>query len=88
MSAGNLEAFGVIVRDIYYIQARLFNDCENYRCREGCSQLFLFTDKLLGKFEGIKEIRHFDLSDRNLIDYQEKSLELIANSLKVVNVSA
>ncbi len=72
-------------REIYYIQARLYNDADMFKNREACAQMFGFVDKLIETYEGVKDVRHFELNDYNLISYQEKNLELIASSLKIVN---
>jgi len=72
-------------REIYYIQARLYNDIDQYKHREACSQYFNIADKLISKLEGSKALMNFEMNELKLISIQRKNLELIGNTFKIVN---
>jgi len=72
-------------REIYYIQARLFNDIDLPKYREVCSQYFNLVDQLISKSEGSKTLMNFEVNETKLISIQQKTLELIGSTLKVVN---
>ncbi len=75
----------ILQREIYYIQARLFNDIDLQKHREVCSQYFNFVDRLISKSEGSKTLMNFEVNETKLISIQQKTLELIGSNLKVVN---
>ena len=72
-------------REIYYIQARLFNDIDLPKYREICSQYFNLVDKLISKSEGSKTLMNFEVNETKLISIQQKTLDLIGSTLKVIN---
>lgn len=57
---------------------------ERYKCREACSQFFTYTDKLITKYEGSRLISNFEHDENQVIRYQEKNLDLIGETLKLV----
>jgi isocitrate/isopropylmalate dehydrogenase len=75
------------IREIYYLQARIFNDFELYKYREMTASLYAIADNLIHTFTNSNAISKFSLPFERLAKCQEDTQKLLSTKLKVISFS-
>ena len=74
-------------RDIYYLNARIFNDYDMYNYREIAATYFNVTDNLINNFNISWTACKFSLNSSKLMGIQNITHKLIASKLNLCNFS-